>query len=1290
MAGGPAATGGVTYQAYVAAYCSVLILAEYHAARLPGSAAGAYPISVWCETGEALDDVELRFSDGKRLLMQAKRGLALERRVDSPLGKACDQLVAAANDDTELAIVVDPTSKSTVTKDLADLLDTLRTQPFDTPLRTTQLSNRLAHAQDVLVEHLRRAWRRQHGEAPKTAKLRALLARTRVLILDVEANGSEAREAESLLRVSIVADAERAPGAWTHLLKVSLDLAKRGSGIGRSQLQRALLDEGIALQSAPSIRADAQRLIAASQRTLRDLRRLSRIQFGAGELQIDRELARAVEAAAQQGSVVVVGEPGIGKSGALYEMASAAEDHGRTVVVLAAEEFDSATQRGLADELRLEHDIAEVLSAWPVAGLLIIDGVDASSDKTRRALATLIGRIADDAPHWHIVASIRTFDLRNDASLPVQFPIIAHAPIDPAWTDPAFLTVRHIRAGKLTDEEIDQIAGTAPDLHHLVTAAPDRMRDLARVPFNLRLLAELTGTIAHDRLQRIDSQVELVEAYWRERVLKPNAGRDLRERLLRDICEQALAARRVTVPRAIIRDGPVEPLGQLDHVLRSGVLIERNAADASDGEHLAFAHNVLFDYAVERLLLRGPGRLLERLAVDPPLLLRARPSVDLHMRWLWNEDTSRSEFWEETLSLAGSEEIAELPKTVAPAVVVDLARRLGDFGHLLAALDRNDPAADNAIGHVVGPLTASTSERQLLTDDAPWPELLKTLTGRLSTARMWIAQRLMVALADQLPGPSDDARRVLGAASRSLLSNALGMAGPSPAPQRIAEFAIEVVRKTFATDPAASEAVLRRLLEPARIRSDGHWQLFRLADDIGALAMIAPTFVGDVYRATFSYSETSDETTPMLASQLLPLRSSRKQDYDMARHLLAEEYGHLIEADPAIAVDVLDDAISQMAKVERYQDTPPRIVRFQVAGRRPAVRLDSSYIWDRGGGHEDAQRMLARLEERLGALATDGVEADLDALVTELLRGTHNAALWRALLRVAARHPRCFTAYVPDLVARPRIYLQTDLEHPASQALAALHPVMDSSHRRRAERAVMSLPGLVEPALRELTERRRDELLSTLEPDLVVDAAARDRRLALEELEESVSAPAPPFDFEIGWQGPVTDADILRRDGVDVDEPANSAMLSLAEPLGEFASAHLNEAPDGPKRKAIIGKVRRLWNALGDEPADVDSAILDLAWGKLAAAAESLARRPAALTRRTGPLVRDILRAASEHPQPARLSKSLEEFDKHPSWGGYTPRIEAAEGLTSLAQDSRWADPEVTDAVLRLSPKFPR
>ncbi len=255
----------MTYQARVAAYYAVLVLAGRQAARVPGFAADAYPVKVCCETGEALDDVEVRFSDGKRLLVQVKRGLGLERGESSQLGKACWQLVAAAHDDAELAIVVDRTSSSTITTDLAELLDTLRTQPLETPIGSAQRSTRLAHAEEVLLGHLRPAWHSQHGEVPATADLRQLMARTRIHVLDVEGNGGEFREAERLLRSSVVADSARAPGAWTHLLKVALELARLSSGIGLPQLHRALTDEGIALKPAPSLRSPRQERISVDE-----------------------------------------------------------------------------------------------------------------------------------------------------------------------------------------------------------------------------------------------------------------------------------------------------------------------------------------------------------------------------------------------------------------------------------------------------------------------------------------------------------------------------------------------------------------------------------------------------------------------------------------------------------------------------------------------------------------------------------------------------------------------------------------------------------------------------------------------------------------------------------------------------------------------------------------------------------------------------------------------------------------------------------------------------------------
>ena len=63
--------------------------------------------------------------------------------------------------------------------------------------------------------------------------------------------------------------------------------------------------------------------------------------------------------------------------------------------------------------------------------------------------------------------------------------------------------------------------------------------------------------------------------------------------------------------------------------------------------------------------------------------------------------------------------------------------------------------------------------------------------------------------------------------------------------------------------------------------------LYRLASEIQAVVSADPVFVGDIYRTVFGYQELSTDTTHF-GSYVLPLTSTRRQDYDMCQYILAD------------------------------------------------------------------------------------------------------------------------------------------------------------------------------------------------------------------------------------------------------------------------------------------------------------------------------------------------------------------------------------------------------------------
>src|SRR5262249_26116294 len=157
------------------------------------------------------------------------------------------------------------------------------------------------------------------------------------------------------------------------------------------------------------------------------------------------------------------------------------------------------------------------------------------------------------------------------------------------------------------DDELGQIHAQSPTLAALISTADVRLRDLLRVPFNLRLMGELVGSgLALESLTPIRTQIDLLDRYWQERVIREDFQGDAREVILRHATEKMVETRSLRVSRADIVSHPTASL-PLQEMLSAHILSEwQPSPDAQPDRYvLTFPHHVLFDYAVARLLLRG-------------------------------------------------------------------------------------------------------------------------------------------------------------------------------------------------------------------------------------------------------------------------------------------------------------------------------------------------------------------------------------------------------------------------------------------------------------------------------------------------------------------------------------------------------------------------------------------------------------------------------------------------------------------------------------------------------------
>jgi len=720
--GGHATAAGVQFQTNLAADLVVGMLAEREYVppwRWPRDATIE---SVRVETSEPTDDIFVETSHDGRAYIQAKNSLALGTSATSELGKTmtqlADQYLACRDGDDgrtpldpdkdRLVIAVGTGASSTVRESLRSVLDRVRDWPATKPLLDAASGDAEKKALEKTIAHINRTVAARDGHEPAEDELRRILSLITVSTYDFAGDdGPAQRAAVGLLLTSVVADPNRAGDAWNALRTAVTANAARQSGLDRHRAQEVLRRESIALVAPRSYREDIAALATRTDRTLAVLADLAVIALRDGRAKIAREAPQALLDHTENTSCLVVGEPGGGKSATLYEFARLAQAAGADVVALAADQLDSGSLGLLRTELNLDRDLLDVLEGWPARrGVLVIDALDAARGDGTQALLDLIASVRRHAPQWTVVASIRRFDLRHNHNIRSLFPVGAVV-ADDAYLDREFVDLSHFCVAQLSDGELTQLANVMPNVHAFLENATEQMHQLVRTPFNLRLLAQLLDAdIAPDELHPITTQLQLLDRYWQLRVLEPAATADLREALLRRVCELIVSTRSMRVHRADIQAEPAL-LSALNDTLSLQLLVENTGADGTvDRDILAFAHHVLLDYAAARVLLRhrDAADVTAALAADRQMSIVIRPSLDLHLRWLWSRGDEHEDLWELVFAIAEQPNM-EIAVVVGTGVAAEMARTLGDLARLVAAIRSDDDArrvlGEQILGHVL-------------------------------------------------------------------------------------------------------------------------------------------------------------------------------------------------------------------------------------------------------------------------------------------------------------------------------------------------------------------------------------------------------------------------------------------------------------------------------------------------------------------------------------------------------------------------------------------------------------
>jgi len=1307
--GGAAAQAGLNYQNRVAAWMAVSILAEQEATPPWGLDPDTTLDFLRCETEQPLDDLLIGTSRDGHAFVQVKTTIKPSTKADSPLAALANQIVRQflsysedipgeqrwerplALESDRFVLVTRSASPDSTTKHLPTILTRLRNARTSVRIADIAFNGGERGILTTFTGQLRRAWLEIVGTEPSQGQMLQVLRFLWVQVLDVDEDGRDERDAKNLLRASVLENPVDADSAWSTLVLACADYASRRSGADRVALQKLLTSKGIKLKAPRSYRADIARLQANSASILQSLRaqRVSEIPIGDRLVKIERPSSFALRNAAEQHSIVVVGEPGAGKSGALHDIAHDLISENRDVVFLTVDRIEAGSLGQLRQELGLDHEITDVLCNWPAdrRPILIVDALDAArSAGSAQTLYELLATTMRECGQWRIVASIWQFDLRYNANLQELF--AGRPPTE--FRSAEFSQLCHLSVPLLDHdiEEWKQIALQAPELGRLFVDGTESLRRLLYVPFNVRLAGELLGNgLDVGMLTPIETQIGLLDLYWRERVIRTDHQGNAREAILARAVEKMVASRSLRANRReIATDAALSRA--LDDVLSAHILSEWTpTADAPpDRSVLTFAHHVLFDYAVARLLLRGTTEsLIELLGRETDIVIAIRPSVVMHFQYEWQRD--REIFWDAVFRTINSEQIPEIGKLIGPTVAVESAKSADDFVPFTRALFSAEPptreTADKCMRHITGALlvhaikspTGLAGEGQLV-----WAELLEASTAEMRTNIAYSARPILLSICGHPDRMTNQQRRCAGIVARRLLHFALDQEAHD---SMLISGGIEAVCRTFESDPEASGVGLRRCLDSDHVAKYGYEELFRLGHEVDRLIPLEPELVEEIFTATFTNYDDREQPTPLLGSGILRLTTTPRQEFDMARWLLSTKYKEFLQGAPLHATRTLLTALKTYVAdhyESRFGDRPEETFDFN--GKPAYVATDYSEIWDEGTAHADDQsvRMLQAFQNYVEELwGNEGQIALQSRLLDLLISENRSAAIWRRLLISATKKPKLALDLRPLSWALP-ILMNYDTSRAVGDYLSVMFASLSSGERQRVEEAILSVPNKANDTYWSDPEYTRNRLLGCLDANFLVTEEARRIR------QEKPAPPNEPVFKTSIVTGVYSDEDYLRDQGVPLDAEQNRRLLQLAESAKVFGEMYRNSAPPLEQAEQVLPDLQRLHDALRSaESNKIPESERTLAWGYLAEGARALAE-VADLSRdsNVGLLARQLLLEAGVHPAPPAQPEYDAQFDRHPSWGSPAPRIDAAHGLIRLARQEAFADHEILEAIERL------
>lgn len=883
-----------------------------------------------------------------------------------------------------------------------------------------------------------------------------------------------------------------------------------------------------------------------------------------------RDQLEALIAFFQLDSGVVIGNPGVGKSFLMSEMVSELLDRGIPSTMVRLDFLKEGTDAEIAKSLQMNDDLwieslERIVLPSNTRGVIVFDAFDAVKDeKLMTAILNQVRELKRRLHGWSIVVSVRTYDAARSPRLIDLFPQVT--PSDE-------IQCRKYEIPVLSEPELEGFLATNEKINRIFQAGSPKLKEILRIPFYLYLLDIILSKTdtSTDTVTALKSEIELLDLYWIKVVYKISPVTHT-ESSLRKLSNQMVRNRVLSADKATyvdsLSDGQIKVFEDL---LSERVLVEQNMY----GAQIAYAHNILFDYAVGRLLLKDSfGALLSFIKEDPTRPFFLRPSFVYFFARLWYVDQRK--FWAiyDELSQDADELVRLFTKLIPSAV---LAKEFEDITQLNFFSGENSYKTDQ-IQNVLQATIYTDRTDNISSQAALVLVLSKQIKPEFAGTLFVVLEKLVENAKFK---EDDEFKNSCGEASRNLQNFLLANNGFPGFEHLASTRGIDLVAKTYSTDIAASRALLEPILEKMDSPGFNISYLVSLSDALKYLFDSDPEFTARVYEKIFLHDENSDESVPLHSGVMMSMTSNRRDQFGLCYSYLKQMFPRFLRLRPDLVIPLGIRLCNESFRKKNPEEIIPKdsikvSLKMTINGVKAEYHIDMSH--SSGISLHYGNEALQHNELILNYFAGITSENKTDVLAESVklyVENAQTAHCWAELLKFGARHPKQTKDLLYELLLQPAILFWNDTCVEAGAFLEKIEPYLSGEELLQVETVILSLLDLVNGDDLVWTRRTVLRLLSR------VPKSRLSGQEAISIIEESGSVSNDPIvTYESSFEDYTTEM-FLENQGVDINTEENQKLIALESKMASICRDYENRFADPKEYKDAFAWASEAFQNIG-------------------------------------------------------------------------------------------------------------